>query len=93
MKITQLKNGRQERPYANHIYLWEIETDKPAEEVLDYCQKHLEKAAREEGEYMKLYRDDSLTFHEHMMVICEGYYTLTKTEKGYVYKVEREYID
>lgn len=34
MKVKQMKKGRQERPYADHIYLWEIKTDKPANIIL-----------------------------------------------------------
>ena len=36
MKITQIKNGMQPRPYADHVWEWDIITDKPKDEVLAY---------------------------------------------------------
>lgn len=93
MKITQIKNGVQQRRYADHVWLWRIETDKPREEVLEYCRKNLRRAALEKAEYWKRYRDPALSFDEHMEVVCGGYWSLTKTEDDYEYEVVQEYID
>lgn len=91
MEIKQLKNGIQERAYADHIWLWEIKTDKPANEVLDYCRKKLRNAKREEKQYLAEYRA-SHQFDKSMEIICGGYYSLSKTTNGYLYKVVQEYI-
>lgn len=93
MKITQLKNGRQERPYGDHIWKWYIYTDKPEEEVLAYCRQNLKNAERDEKTYWQDLRDSSKSFDEHMEVICGGYFTINKIIDGYSYRVVREYID
>lgn len=93
MKITQLKNGIQPRPYADHVWEWEIFTDQSEAEVLAYCRENLMDAARDETTYWKDYRDNSKTFDEHMTVVCGGYFNINKTEGGYVYRVTHEYID
>lgn len=92
-KITQLKNGIQPRPYADHVWEWDIITDEPREAVLEFCQKNMEPAAREESQYWKEYRDNSKSFDEHMQVVCGGYYSLTKINGGYKYRVTKDYID
>ena len=93
MKITQIKNGMQPRPYADHVWEWEIITDELPTAVLTYCQKNLRSAVREEKEYWKDYRDNSKSFNEHMAVVCGGYYTFSKITGGYKYRVVQEYID
>ena len=93
MKITQIKNGMQPRPYADHVWEWDIITDKPKDEVLAYCQQNLRSARREEADYWEGYRDRSKSFDEHMEIVCGGYYSLTKIDGGYKYKVVQEFID
>ena len=93
MKITQIKNGMQPRPYADHVWEWDIITDKPEAEVLYYCRRELKNAARDETTYWKEYRDRAKSFDEHMEVVCGGYFNLNKIEGGYKYRVTQEYID
>lgn len=92
-EVKQIRYGVQPRPYADHVWEWDIITNKPYDEVLEYCRKNLKPAEREEKDYWKEYRDKSKGFEEHMEIVCGGFYTLTKTEGGYNYKVTREYID
>ena len=91
--ITQIKNGAQPRPYADHVWEWDIITDELPTAVLAYCLKELMFAAREEKEYWKDYRDRSKSFDEHMDIACGGYYSFSKISGGYKYRVTREYID
>lgn len=93
IRVTQLKNGIQPRPYADHVWEWEIFTDQSEEEVLAYCRKNLRNAARDEKTYWTDYRDRSKSFDEHMEVVCGGFFQLTKYEGKYVYRVTKEYID
>ena len=92
-EIKQVKNGRQPRPYADHVWEWLIITNEPEEEVLSFCRKELKDALREETDYWKDYRDNSKSFNEHMEVVCGGYFSLKKISGGYVYRVTQEYID
>lgn len=96
IEIKQIKNGRQERPYADHIYQWNMKLNfvRDEEEVLLFCQTYLEDAARNEADYFTAYRDNSLSFNEHMAIVCGGYYTLRRNEdRTWTYTVTREYID
>lgn len=92
-EVKQIRYGVQPRPYADHVWEWDIITDKPYDEVLEYCKTNLRPAQREEKKYWEEYRDNSKSFDEHMKIICGGFYTLTKTKDGYNYKVVNEYID
>lgn len=92
-KIVQIKDGTQPRPYADHIWEWDIATDEAKEEVLNYCRKNLRDARREESDYWKDYRDNTKSFDEKMEVVCGGYYSLKQTDTGYRYRVTQEYID
>lgn len=92
-EVKQIRDGVQPRPYADHVWEWDIITDKPYDEVLEYCRKNLKSAEREEKDYWVRRRDNSHTFDEDMDVICGGFYKLAKTENGYNYKVVNEYID
>lgn len=38
MKIKQTLLGAQAHPYADHVWCWDIDTDNPREEVLEYCK-------------------------------------------------------
>lgn len=93
IRVTQLKNGIQPRPYADHVWEWEIFTDQSEAEVLAYCRKNLRDAKRDLNTYWKDYRDRSKSFDEHMEVVCGGFYHLAKFEGKYVYRVTHEYID
>ena len=93
MVIRQIKNGVQPRPYADHVWEWDIFTTRSYEETLNYCQTQLMAAARIEADYWKDYRDRSKGFDEHMEIVCGGYYTLTRIDGGWKYKVTHEYID
>ena len=92
-KVTQIKNGTQPRPYADHVWEWDILTDETPTEVLEFCKKELMSAAREEKTYWKDYRDRSKSFPETMEIVCGGYYSLTKIDGGYKYRVTHDYID
>lgn len=96
IEIKQLNNGRQPKPYADHVYKWTIKViGKPSrEEILEFCQNYLEPAPLERTEYLTKYRSN-LPFDELMRVVCGGWYTLNKTEDYCVweYLVQREYID
>ena len=95
-EIKQIKGGRQERPYADHIYEWSIWGQFPngEEEILQFCKTYLHDAKHEEKEYFKLYRDNSLSFSEKMELICGGRYRLTRNEQtnDWTYVVHEEYI-
>lgn len=95
ISVKQLDNGMQKKPYADHIYHWNLQV-KDADEtaLLNYCKNNLKDAAREQSEYFAAYRDNTLSFHEHMMIICKGWYSLTQKEDGsWDYIVHYEYID
>lgn len=95
IKTLQVKDGRQERPYANHVFKWKIETDgsKSEKEVLEYCQAQLKDAGKEKGEYYKLLRSN-MSFENEMRMKCGGFYELKKIDENhYEYTVEEEYID
>ncbi len=94
--IKQTDSGVQKRPYADHIYEWSMViygvTDM--EELLQFCQTYLRHAVLPHDEYFKQYRDSSLSFEEHMKIVCGGWYKLEETEKfHYKYTVHEEYID
>lgn len=92
--IKQLDNGIQKKPYADHIYHWNLSVRGTEEEVLEFCQKYLKNAKMEEKEYWTAYRDDSKGFNEHMEIICGGYYSLTNNADGtWDYIVRYEYFD
>ena len=93
MKIKQIKNGEQPRPYADHVWQWDIETEKAYAEILDYCQKNLRKAEREEKQYFLDYRNSNNTFDQTMEIVCGGRYTLTRIPGGWRYTVTKDYID
>lgn len=92
MKITQIKNGIQPRPYADHVWEWDIITEKSASDVLVYCLENLMYAEREEKKYWIDYRA-SHDFNKTMEIVCGGYYSLIKIEGGYKYRVTKDYID
>lgn len=94
MKVKQLKNGIQERPYADHIYLWEITTEnnETEAEILEFATS-LKKAYRKEEQYLKDYRETT-NFEKKMHIICGGYYTLKKVSSNlYEYTVVYPYVD
>lgn len=93
MKITQIKNGTQPRPYADHVWEWDIITEKSADEVLVYCLEQLRYAEREEKKYWADYRDRAKSFDQHMQVVCGGYYSFSRIPGGFKYRVTQEYID
>ena len=92
--IKQLDNGAQKRPYADHIYKWEIDARQcDKSEMLEFCQKYLRKAGREKAEYFSKYKE-KMSFTEHMKIVCEGWYTLTQKNVAiWEYEVHNEYID
>lgn len=98
-EIKQLDNGVQKRPYADHIYKWQIDARGNGsinrEEMLEFCQNHLRSAKREKSEYLAAIRDHSIGFNEHMEIVCGHYYTLESDKYGVVwtYTVIEEYID
>ena len=95
LNIKQLKAGRQEKRYGDHIYQWTINArNATKEELLEYCQKNLKEAKREHSKYLEDYRNQDLTFDQRMEVVCGGWYTLTQNADGtWEYIVHYEYID
>lgn len=93
IRIRQLNDGVQKRAYGDHVWEWELVTNKPKEEVLEICRKVLKGAAREHSQYLAEYREPGRPFDSLMEVVCGGYYSLVKTETGWRYKVTKEYID
>lgn len=94
--INQIDNGVQKRPYADHIYEWNmvIHGVFDIKELLQFCRTYLKHAALEHDEYFKQYRDSNKSFEDHMKVVCGGWYKLEETEKfHYKYTVHQEYID
>lgn len=98
-EIKQLDNGLQKKPYADHIYKWQIDMRGSGyinrDEILEFCRKYLRTAAREKSEYIAAIRDHNLGFNEHMNIICGHYYTLESDKYGVIwtYTVVEEYID
>lgn len=93
--IKQIENGVQKRPYADHIYEWNmvIYGVTNIAELLQFCQTYLRRAALEHDEYFKQYRQVK-GFEETMKIVCGGWYKLEETEKfHYKYTVHEEYID
>ena len=93
IRIRQLNDGVQKRAHGDHVWEWELVTDKPKEEVLEICRKVLKGAAREHEQYLAEYREPGRPFDNLMEIVCGGYYSLIKTETGWIYKVTKEYID
>lgn len=95
IEIKQLDNGVQKKPYADHIYHWNIKVSYAKEDdILSFCQTYLKSAKREEKDYWRMYRDNTLDFNEHMNVVCGGYYRLTRNDDyTWDYIVHYEYID
>lgn len=95
MKTIQLNNGVQSKPYADHIYSWEVtaENGETEDMVLEWCRKNLKDASRSSEEYF----DDmhkANTFDQKMDVVCGGKYSLRKIgDNKYNYTVVYEYID
>jgi hypothetical protein len=80
------------KPYANNVWIWELQSDLSYEQTLDYCQANLKKCKYEKNEYFHLYR--TLGWPDVMKVKSEGYYSLVSCADGrYVYTVEQEYLD
>lgn len=86
------------KPYADHIYHWNLKVSyAKEEEILDFCKKYLKDAKREEQDYLKEYRNISNTFkfNELMEIVCGGYYKLSHNKETHTwdYIARFEYID
>ena len=95
IEIKQLDNGVQKKPYADHIYHWQIRASYVTDEaeMLAFCQQYLKKAKTEQGEYMKQYRSRN-GFNALMELVCGGWYSLTlDNDRTWNYIVHYEYID
>ena len=95
-EIKQLRNGVQERAYADHIYQWEIVLDGKAEydEMLAFCQTYLRKSARTSDEY-RAATATAKGFEALMEVVVGGRFELTpnKFNNKWTYTVTEDYID
>lgn len=95
-EIKQIRDGVQERPYADHVYQWEIVLDGKSEfdEMLAFCQTYLRKSARTEDEYRVDYAN-AKGFENMMEVVVGGRYSLTpnKYNSRWTYTVTEDYID
>lgn len=99
MKVNQLKDGTQERRYADHIYMWELvaNNNETEEDVLNHAFG-LKKAGREKEKFLM----DTLNerdFDKSMEIECGGYYEFNNVgidQDGntvYRYSVVMPYID
>jgi len=92
MKAVQKRFGTQPRPYADHVWEWEVQTDRPVEEALAWCRANLKDAPRSETEYRDG-KNSAPSFSDMMQVVCEGRYSISPIPGGYRYTVTRDYID
>lgn len=96
--IKQIRNGVQERAYADHVWKWEIDARGNGridqEAMLAFCQEHLRSSARSEQEYREAMAN-AKGFDETMKIVCGGRYSLTSDKYGVVwtYTVTEDYID
>lgn len=90
VEIKQLDNGIQERPYADHIYRWNIETAgiTEREEIFDFCQKYL-KSSKYNEQYYKSHCNKGAD------IFYSGYYILNSSNSGHTwtYSVIIPYCD
>lgn len=88
-EIKQIDNGRQKRPYADHIYKWEITLDNGAseEDMLDFAKKYLRDSKYNYQEYRVKCNDSADVFYS-------GYYELSHKDMWHwEYKVVKPYCD
>lgn len=84
----------QYRKYGDFVREWDIETDLPKEEVLDKCFTELYKRRLpESAEYHREIKFETGGHSGDADYYFAGYYTLSKTEKGYQFKVFEPYAD
>lgn len=92
MRAVMIQCGVQARPYADHVWEWNVQTDRTEEETLEWCRKNLKDAPRSETEYRDA-KNKAPGFSEMMQVVCEGRYSIQPVPGGYRYTVTRDYID
>ncbi len=89
-EIKQTENGVQKRPYADHIYKWEIilsEGTTSEEEMLEFAKKYLRDSKYNYQEYRAKCNDDAGVFYS-------GYYELSHKDMWHwEYKVVEPYCD
>lgn len=97
-EIIQKDNGIQKRPYADHIYQWEISLSYRPEddnELIEFCKTHLKSAKLDWREYQKLIRETN-EFDKTMEIVCGGRYCLEQMDKygmRFRYTATFDYID
>ncbi len=91
-KIDHLDNGYevectqrgQDRPYGDTFKRFIIKTDKPENEVKDYCTEHVYKCSLTTDEYLKDERSGVKDFSDHF----RANYKFRKVREGeYFYQV------
>lgn len=89
-EIKQIDNGVQKRPYADHIYKWEIilsEGTTSEEEMLEFAKKYLRDSKYNYQEYRAKCNDSAGVFYS-------GYYELSNKDMWHwEYKVVEPYCD
>lgn len=84
----------QYKRYGDFFREWSIETDLPKEEVLEKCFSELYKHKIPESvEFHKEIRFGTGSHANDASYYFAGYYTLTETENGYLFKVCEPFAD
>lgn len=84
----------QHKKYGDFFREWDIETDLPKEEALEKCFSELYKRKiPESAEWHKEIRYGTGEHSGDAKYYFAGYYTLTKTERGYQFSVCEPYAD
>lgn len=89
IEIKQIDNGVQKRPYADHIYKWEIHIQggTSEEEMLEFAKKYLRDSKYNYQEYRAKRNDSADVFYS-------GYYELSHKDMWHwEYKVVEPYCD
>lgn len=84
----------QYKPYGDFVREWKIETDLSEEETLEKCfTELLKRKVPESAEYHREIRCNTGGHSGDAYYYFAGYYTLTGTENGYLFKVFEPYAD
>lgn len=93
-KVKHIHDGQYKR-YGDYFRVWEIETDcEDKEQVLDFCFTELyKKRVPSKAEWSAEIRMGSGSHAHDPYYYFAGYYTLTKIENGYEFKICEPFAD
>ena len=84
----------QYKRYGDFFRVWEIETDEAEEAVKEYCFSELyKKKLPTSGEFHAAIRFPDGEHCHDAAYYFRGYYSLTKTDTGYTFKVCEPFAD